>query len=337
MAVSKNRTDLRISVIIPTYNSEKFLGSLLNLLKRQSLKIEEVIIIDSESADRTKIIAEKFKAKFLSVPKASFDHGGTRALAGKMAKGDILVYLTQDVLPYDDRAIASLVKPFETDKKIGAVYGRQIPYPDASPFSAHSRYFGYPEHSYIRVLEDKTKFGIKTAFLSNAFSAYRRKTLEKIGWFKTNLISTEDTYAGAKILLAGSRLAYVSSAKVYHSHNYTVWQEFKRYFDIGAFHKNENWIIREFGKADGEGFKYVLSEFSYLMKKKKIHLIPEFLVRNAMKWIGYRLGYHHTALPKWLIVRLSMHKGWWVKNLGISWKQKDANDTKTAKTKKGKI
>ena len=325
---------LKISVIIPTYNAEKYLGNLLNLLKRQAQKIEEIIVIDSESADRTKKIAEKCRVKFLSVPKASFDHGGTRALAGKMAKGDILVYLTQDVLPYDDRAVASLVKPFSTDKKIGAVYGRQIPYPEANPFSAHSRYFGYPEHSYIRVLEDKSKYGIKTAFLSNAFAAYRKKTLEKIGWFKSNLVSTEDTYAGAKMLLSGSRLAYVSSARVYHSHNYTVWQEFKRYFDIGSFHKNENWIIREFGKADGEGFKYVLSEFSYLMKKKKFHLVPEFFARNAMKWIGYRLGYHHTALPKWLIVRLSMHRGWWMKNLGISFKQKDGTSKQNAK--KGK-
>lgn len=311
---------MKISVIIPTYNAEKYLGNLLNILNRQSIKINEIIVIDSESTDRTKKIVERFKVKFLSVPKTSFDHGGTRTLAGKMAKGDVLVYLTQDVLPYDDRAIESILKPFETDPKIAAVYGRQIPYPDANPFSAHSRYFGYPDRSFIRVLEDKKRYGIKTAFLSNAFSAYRRKSLEKIGWFKSNLVSTEDTYAGAKMLLAGYRLAYTSSARVYHSHNYTVRQEFKRYFDIGSFHKNENWIIREFGKADGEGFKYVFSEFAYILKKRKLGRIPEFFIRNFMKFVGYRLGYHYRSLPKKLIPALSMHSGWWVRNLGISWK-----------------
>lgn len=332
MPASK-KTSLKASVIIPTYNAEKYLGNLLNILKRQTADIQEIIVIDSESADRTKKMVEKFKVKFLSVPKATFDHGGTRTLAAKMAKGEVIVFLTQDVLPYDDRAVEAILKPFESDPKIAAAYGRQVPYPDANPFAAHSRYFGYPDRSFIRVLEDKKRYGIKTAFLSNAFAAYRKKNLEKIGWFKSNLVSTEDTYAGAKMLLAGYRLAYTSSARVYHSHNYTVWQEFKRYFDIGSFHKNEGWIIREFGKADGEGFKYVLSELAYLLKKGKLLKLPEFFLRNFMKFAGYRLGYHHQKLPKKLIVSLSMHPGWWIKNLGISWKPKNAKSTKLAKTK----
>jgi len=44
--------------------------------------------------------------------------------------------------------------------------------------------------------------------------------LEEIGWFREKLIMGEDTFAGARMLLAGYKIAYVADAQVYHSHNY---------------------------------------------------------------------------------------------------------------------
>ena len=249
----------------------------------------------------------------MTVKKEEFDHGGTRTMAGIESKGEIIIYLTQDALPYDRNTIKNIVRPFLENTAVGAVYGRQVPYPGESPFAAHSRYFIYPENSFLRTYEDRHKYRIKTAFLSNAFSAYRRKAMEKTGFFKSDLISTEDTYAGARILLEGYILAYASDAVVLHSHNYTVLQEFKRYFDIGVFHSRESWIVEKFGSAGGEGLSYLRSEFSYLLKTGNIHLIPAFLLRNGMKISGYRLGRLHRFLPKRLILKLSMHKGWWLK------------------------
>ena len=78
------------------------------------------------------------------------------------------------------------------------------------------------------------------------------------------------------MILQNYALAYVADATVYHSHSYTILQEFKRYFDIGVFHKRESWILKEFGKAEGEGGKYVKSEFTYLLNKKAYLKIPEF-------------------------------------------------------------
>lgn len=128
------------------------------------------------------------------------------------------------------------------------------------------------------------------------------------------MIVGEDTYAGAKMILAGEKVAYVSQAKVYHSHNYSIGQEFKRYFDIGVFHENESWILKEFDKAEGEGLRYIKSEFKYLIEHNAWYLIPEFFIRNGMKYIGYKLGYNYKILPKWLITRISMHSNWWTQN-----------------------
>jgi len=69
-----------------------------------------------------------------------------------------------------------------------------------------------------------------------------------------------------------------------------VSQECRRYFDIGVFHASERWILEEFGKAEGEGRRYMRSGYEFLKKRRKYSLLPEFIVRNALKYISYTLA-----------------------------------------------
>mgnify|MGYP005849079665 CR=1 FL=1 len=309
----------KFSIVVPTYNAEKYLRKQLELLSELS-QDAELIVFDSFSSDESFHIANKFADRVFVIPSAEFDHGGTRSKAKDFGSGEIVVFLTQDALPLFSHSLKSLVSVFE-DESIGAAYGRQLPYPETSLFGKHLREFNYTNQSYVRSIDDKEQFGIKTAFLSNSFAAYRRSAMDKIGWFKDDLILGEDTYAGGKLLEAGYNLAYVADAQVYHSHSYTVWEEFKRYFDIGVFHQMESWILEEFGKPEGEGMRYIKSELKYLLNHNAYHLLLEFFVRNAMKFLGYKLGKHYKSLPKRLIKKFSMHHRWWDKywarSLGI--------------------
>jgi len=254
------------------------------------------MVVDSSSKDNTVDIAQSHRANVITIPQSEFDHGGTRTLAAMEAKGDILVYLTQDALPYNEYAIENIVNPFIDDGKTGAAFGRQLPYPGASVFAEHLRLFNYPDTSYTRVLDDKKKYGIKTAFLSNSFAAYRKSALKEIGYFKSGLRFGEDACAGAKILLKGYKIAYVAEAIVLHSHNYTLWQAFKRYFDIGTFHRAENWLLKEFGRAEEEGIKYIKSEIKFLLKKKRFDLLPQSALRLITKYLGYTLGVGYESI-----------------------------------------
>ena len=247
------------------------------------------------------------------IPKSLFDHGGTRTKAGLMCTGDIVVYLTQDSSLLSINDIEKLVCIFE-DKAIGAAYGKQLPYDNTSLFGKHLRKFNYGNKSHNRMNGDKGVYGIKTAFLSNSFAAYRRSAMEEVGWFKDGLILGEDTYAGAKLLKEGYKLAYVADAQVYHSHSYTVLEDFKRYFDIGVFHQMEEWILDEFGKPEGEGMRYIKSELTYLFSHNAYYLFPEFVVRNAMKYLGYKLGRNFKFIPKKVVKKISMHHRWWNKH-----------------------
>jgi len=268
----------------------------------------DILVIDSSSSDETLDIAKQHAIQTVIIPKEEFDHGGTRTLAGKTRSvGDVLVYLTQDALPCDDRAIETLIQPLLTEKICGAAFGRQIPYQDATPFAQHLRLFNYPPQSYIRTYADRTALGIRAASCSNSFAAYRREVLDEVGWFTENLLLAEDMHVCARMLMKGYRLNYVAEAVVYHSHNYTVAQEFKRYFDLGVFFEKERWLLDEFGRPEGEGFKFVRSELAYLTSHGFLHLLPISLMRAAVKLIGYRLGHYYRHLPRAVLRRVSMH------------------------------
>jgi rhamnosyltransferase len=296
-----------LTIIIPTYNASQYLDAQLTALRAQTIKDLDILIIDSSSSDETVSIAKKHAVETLVIPKHEFDHGGTRTLAGKYrATADLLVYLTQDALPVDNRAIESLVQPLY-DPACGAAFGRQIPYDDATPFGRHLRFFNYPPTSYIRTYKDRTSLGIRAAFCSNSFAAYRRDALDEVGWFVQNLLVAEDIHVCARMLRKGFAVGYVAEAMVYHSHNYTVPQEFQRYVDLGVFFGKERWLLDDFGKPEGEGVRFIRSEWSFLLSHGLIYLLPLSVLRAAAKLLGYRLGLLHEFLPSWMLKKLSMH------------------------------
>lgn len=300
---------MKISVIIPTYNAGADLPRLYAALERQHTPFE-LLIVDSSSTDGTADFAKHIADTFLSIPKQTFDHGSTRTLAAKAAKGEIVVFLTQDAVPSADNTLDSLLLAFE-ETEVSAAYGRQLPYQHTSLFGKHLRYFNYPEKSHTRILSDKERYGLKTAFFSDSFGAYRKTVLEEIGWFTEGLILGEDMDAAARMLLAGYKIAYRSDAAVFHAHSYSLKEEFKRYFDTGVFHHRHDWLLSTFGKAEGEGRRYLKSEWNFLLQQHAYGHLPAFFVRNAMKYLGYTLGKQCDMMPKWLVQKLSMHPGWW--------------------------
>ena len=305
---------MKFGLIIPTLNAGGNFLKLLEQISEQTLQTEK-LLIDSDSTDGTDALAKKFGFEVIKVLRTEFHHGATRQLALehllKKNSCDVVIFLTQDVFLHDENSLAELVKIFSEDESVGVSYGRQLPHENATLEAKFLRAFNYPEENQIRSLEDKKKFGIKTAMNSNSFAAYRVSALEKIGGFPSQVILAEDMFVAAKILLAGYKVAYIADAQVYHSHNYTAAQEFHRYFDIGVFHSRESWIRKTFGSAEGAGKKFVLMKFWALLKKNPFECFGAFF-RDLAKFLGYRLGLMEKILPKSLCKTFSMHKNFWL-------------------------
>lgn len=302
---------LSFSLIVPTRNAGEQWPNWLNSLHEQSLQPNTIILVDSSSEDDTLKLASDFGITPYVIDKEIFNHGGTRNLAVTLSpKTDVLVFLTQDAILNSHDALQNIISIFE-DPNIVAVNGRQLPHIDANPLAIHARLFNYPDKTIIKSMMDIPTLGLKTAFMSNSFAAYRRDIFEKLGRFPANTILAEDMYLAAKMILSGYKVAYCAETTVRHSHNYTPWEEFRRYFDTGVFHACEPWIQQKFGGASGEGMRYIQSELSYLLKNAP-GWIPRALITNMFKFAGYKLGRNYQKIPMWLRPKLSMYKSYWL-------------------------
>ncbi|QSZ27770.1 glycosyltransferase family 2 protein [Aceticella autotrophica] len=299
---------MKISIIIPTLNCEKTIGELLKRLKNQTQKADEIIVVDSESNDKTAEIAEKEGAKVIKIERRDFDHGGTRNLAAENSTGDIIIFLTQDALPYDEYFIENIITPLK-NSDIAAAYGRQIADEKAIPTEKFARLFNYPEKGFIKSKENINELKIKAFFFSNVCSAIRRKEFEQVGKFPDNTIMNEDMIIASKLILNGYKIAYVPNAIVIHYHNYSPIKQFKRNFDIGVFFSENSWIL-QYGKSEGEGIKFLKDEIKYLWQNDKIWTLYAIL-ENAFRFFGYRLGLKHKYLPLFLKKRISMNNNYW--------------------------
>lgn len=298
-----------ISVVIPTYNAARHLPALLDRLAGQTMP-HELIVIDSSSKDGTPEMLRRRGIPFSSIPTASFNHGGTRNLGLRRASHDVVVFLTQDALPANDYTLERIVTMLTSDDLIAMAYGRQLPYPGARIFGEFARLHLYPAQSRVKTRADIPELGIRTPSCSNSFAAYRKADLLALGGFPERTIMGEDVIVAAQFILQDRGVAYCAEAEVYHSHDYTVGEELRRYFDIGVFH-DEQAIMREFSGAEAQGIRYLLDETTHLIQRRKSHLIPAQFVRVVAKYVGYRAGRMHRNLPSGWRQFLSMSKNYW--------------------------
>jgi len=122
---------------MPTWPGIEFLARVLDALAAQRAEFPgDVHVIDSGSTDGTVALLEARRATFpvpfhvVRIPSVEFDHGDTRNQLAQRSAGDLLVYLTQDAIPSNDRWLALLAKNFD-DPAVGAAYCRNVPREDA--------------------------------------------------------------------------------------------------------------------------------------------------------------------------------------------------------------
>lgn len=280
-------------------------------LSSQSALLKNSLVVSSGASNGDLSAARDRGFEIYQIPATTFDHGGTRqqAVVTIATNCDLIIFMTQDAILASPTSLENLIAMFD-DASVAAAWGRQLPHDNATTVAAHARHFNYPAQSRCIGADDIKYIGIKAAFCSNSFAAYRVSALEKVGGFPSPVVLGEDMYVAAKLLEAGFRIAYVATAVVYHSHNYLPWQEFSRYFDTGAFHAANPWLLERFGKPSDEGRRFVISELRYLWKNSPWS-IPRAILATCCKYLGYKLGTHFRTLPATWPARLGMNKTYW--------------------------
>ena len=282
---------MKTGLVILTLNAAKEFSTLLPLLDSAGDFLSTRLVVDSSSEDDTVKIAANHGFETITIPREEFNHGGTRRLAFDRLKKEVdaVIYITQDILPHDDECLKKLVAALE-DESVGAAYGRQLPHEGASRAASVLRFFNYPPESSVKSYHDRKKYGLKAAFLSDSFAAYRVRAVEAVGGFPKDALCAEDMYLGAKLLMGGYRISYEASAMIYHSHEFTVTSAWRRYRDIGKFHRREKWIDEAFGRAEGEGMRLLKTQLSTAWQEGSLSLMAKFIIDDAVKFAAFRCG-----------------------------------------------
>ncbi len=108
---------MKISVIIPVFNEEKYLAKCLDTLLCQSVKIHEIIIIDDGSTDKTSNIANTY-INYKNIHYFRLKHYGAasaRNYGASKATGSILVFVDGDMY-FDKNYIKKLIYPIVNNK-----------------------------------------------------------------------------------------------------------------------------------------------------------------------------------------------------------------------------
>jgi len=305
----------RAAIIIPTYNAAGHWSALYAGLQAQGVCSEQVMVIDSSSTDNTRELVRAAGYRLQRISAGSFNHGATRQLAAEnFEHAEFLVYLTQDAVLASPDSIRTLLSAF-VDPLVGAAYGRQLPRNESGPLEYHARLFNYPARAEVRDFASRERLGFRAAFFSNSFAAYRNSAFREVGGFSQNTIVSEEVSVVVQMLMCGWKIAYQANAEVFHSHSFSLRQEFSRYFDIGVHHARERQLMEQFGRVEGEGVAFVKSELKFLWRTRPAY-IPLALVRNFNKWVGYQMGKNEQALPNFVKKSFSSQANFWNAQLG---------------------
>lgn len=230
-------TDVDVSVIIPTFNGERYLGEVLDAIAAQRFEgVIETLVIDSGSTDATlELVRSRPHVRLHQIQNSEFGHGRTRNLGAQLARGRTIVFLTQDATPAASDWIAELIAPLALPR-VRAVVGRQIPRRHAFPLQKYDieRTFaaqGPIDRPTIVELGSGTGTSLEDlSFYSDVNSATDRAfLLQEIPLRDVHY--SEDVAFARDVLEAGYRKAYAPGGAVVHSNDMGIREYARRLFD----------------------------------------------------------------------------------------------------------
>lgn len=297
-----------LSVLLLTKNGGADLEFLLPALYSQNCAASfEVIAVDSGSTDGSLDVLRRFPVRLEQIPPEAFHHARTRNYAAGLATGEILIFLSQDAIPASDTWLNTMMSTFD-DPKVGAAYGRQFPKAESSIERGDALGTLYGDEKIVKDPAHRNGMGYRFYHFSDVNSAIRR-SVWGMTRFPEDLKIFEDLGIAKRILDAGWKIVYEPKAAVFHSHNFSTTQLFKRYFDIGYTLKQlEIWddphtrtsLLRDFGEL----LHKQVSRVNNHGARDQVHsTVGQSLAKSA----GLLLGLNQRFLPAALKRYLSAH------------------------------
>lgn len=207
------KSESLVSIIIPTYNSEKTLARCLESIRNQTYKDIEVIVIDNFSTDKTVYIANHFGSKvyLLKSERAKAKNFGT-----KKAKGEYILFIDSD-MELAPQIVEECVVLAKNDDTIGGII---IP----------ERSVG--DSFWVKVRDFERSFYARTEIESARF--FRKALVKEVNGFDEDIVFLEESTLPQKIERLGYNVKKRIDAKILHFEiDFSLWRWLKKKYYYG--------------------------------------------------------------------------------------------------------
>jgi len=225
-----------VSVVIPTYNREEFISDALESCLSQSIKLDEIIVVDNHSTDETCNIVSEYIKKFSNIKlyKNKINVGMVKNWnrCVKLATSEYVGILhSDDVLPPNWHQIIRDKIKSDKSKKISLYFGNVACFTSGdSKMKIISRIRLFSKNTSFAPIESIDK--LWRNFFGNpnnsAAIIYKKKIFDEIGYFNPYFQTESDQEFHIRVLSKYSSLYINKDLVFYRRHRYQAFDQNKQ-------------------------------------------------------------------------------------------------------------
>jgi glycosyltransferase involved in cell wall biosynthesis len=203
-----------VSILIPAYNAEQWIGDTIRSALAQTWPNKEIIIVDDGSSDRTAEIAKQFAASNVSiVTQKNQGAPSARNKAFELCQGDYIQWLDADDLLSPNKVGSQMaVAERSQDKQmlLSCKWGSFTHRP------WRAKFISTPLCCDLDPLEWMLRKWEQNLHMQTATWLVSRQLSESAGPWDTRLMGDDDGEYFCRVLLRSSGVRFVPDAKVYY-------------------------------------------------------------------------------------------------------------------------
>ena len=259
-----------VSVVIPTYNSEKTLAKCLESIKNQTYKNTESIIVDNFSTDKTTEIVRKYGANCIEIKAI---RSKARNIGIQQSKGYFVLCIDSD-MELTQKVVEKCVKIFQLDKNTGGVI-----IPEKSIGS----------NFLVEIRDFERSFYADTKIESARF--FIKDLVEKVGGYEEDVVFYEESTLPQKLEKLGFNVGVRIKSEILHHENISIgkWLKKKYYYGKTAYEYKE-----KFNQYASKQIS-IFYRFSIFLRNKRFYSKPLLalgvLILKLLEYFAAGLGY----------------------------------------------